>query len=268
MIEQPFDGTRSAPGHAVINLFQLLSDVQMQRRIWRKRHEGGELLRRDGAQAMRRDAHSGSIQSPHRAATRLEESCESVEIVDEAALPRPGRHAAEVTVRVEDRQQREPNAGILRRCSKARGEFTQVGVRFAAAIMMQVMKFTDSREARLQHLGKRKGADRLYIFRTQAFDKAVHEVAPGPETIGTRPRILCQSGHRALEGMTMHIGQSGQRDGMPLIVRAGFDTHLDSVNAAGLDAKTHFFRPTGFEQRGAEPQIDHSQHPPAHSMQA
>src|ERR1700723_2910286 len=96
MIEEPFDGTRSAPGDAVIHLLQLLSDVQMQRRIWRKRHEGGELLRRDGAQAIRRTAPWRSIQSPHRAAPRLEETCEPVDIVDEAALSRPGRHAPEI----------------------------------------------------------------------------------------------------------------------------------------------------------------------------
>jgi hypothetical protein len=77
-----------------------------------------------------------------------------------------GRHATEVAVRVENRQQGEPNTRVVRGCGDARGEFTEVGVGRPVAIMMEIMEFTDAREARLQHLRKCKRADRLEILGT------------------------------------------------------------------------------------------------------
>ncbi len=82
MAEQKFDGALAGPGEAFLDLGGLLGDVDVQRALTREGCELCELLRRYGAQGMRRDAGGGK-----RFATR-EELLVGIEVVDEAALRR------------------------------------------------------------------------------------------------------------------------------------------------------------------------------------
>ena len=56
-------------------------------------------------------------------------SARSLDIVDEAPLPLVGRRAAEAALRVEDRQQRQPDAGLRGRRGDARGQLGRVAHR-------------------------------------------------------------------------------------------------------------------------------------------
>jgi hypothetical protein len=71
MIEQPLNRPSAAPGDAIVDFLHLLGDVQVQWCARRERHERGQLLRRDGAQTMRRDADAGAIQRLNRAPARF-----------------------------------------------------------------------------------------------------------------------------------------------------------------------------------------------------
>ena len=80
--------------------------------------------------------------------------------------------AAEAAVGVEDRQQREPDAGVRGGRGDARGELAaDRRTADAAAVVVQVVKLADAREARLQHLRERERTDRLELIGLDALDE-------------------------------------------------------------------------------------------------
>ena len=83
---------------------------------------------RDGAQRMRRDAERRVGQAGDRPRARLDQALEAVAIVEEPALPRHRRRAAEIALCVVDRQQGQPDAGLGRRGRDALRRLGDVGV--------------------------------------------------------------------------------------------------------------------------------------------
>ena len=60
--EQPFDRPRARPGDAVLDLLHLLGDMDVDRAAAGQRRNRAELLRRHGAQAVRRDADHRAVE--------------------------------------------------------------------------------------------------------------------------------------------------------------------------------------------------------------
>ena len=115
MIEQPCDRALARPGEAILDLLHLLGDVDMDRPLAGHRDDIAQALGRHRAQAVRRDADDGIVETRDRLAGAFEQARVALDIVDEPALPLRRRRAAEAALRVEDRQQRQADAGLLRR---------------------------------------------------------------------------------------------------------------------------------------------------------
>ena len=123
LAEQPFDRARAGPGEAVLDLLHLLGDVDVDRAVRRQRGNRRRVRpasRRAGCAARRRRRRrfkrANALRGSSRAAARSR-----FDIVDEAALALVRRRAAEGGMGVEDRQQRQADAGVARprrRCAR------------------------------------------------------------------------------------------------------------------------------------------------------
>jgi len=119
----------------------------------------------------------------------------------------------------------------------ALGQFGDIGIGRTRHLVMDVVKFTDPGESRLQHLhiglrrhpprcrrrscGRRSG----YITSRQV-----------PETIGGIARCdFSEAGHAALKGVTVQIGYAGKSDRMTLIAGLRQNAGLDADEPAGID---------------------------------
>src|SRR5579871_5649732 len=106
------------------------------------------------------------------------------------------------------------------------------------------MKLAHARETSLEHLDIGERGDGAYIFGCKAVEKTVHHLAPCPEIVSGRASCLGETGHAALKGVAMDIGEAGDCDCVPFVVRrrasAGFDRRYRS--ARHDDA--HVARPT------------------------
>ena len=212
MIEQPRDRALARPGEAILDLLHLLGDVDMDRPLAGHRDDLAQALGRHRAQAVRRDADDGIVETRHRLAGAFEQAGIALDIVDEPPLPLRGRRAAEAALRVEDRQQRQAHAGLLRRGRDATGEFRDVGIGTAVGIVMQVVELGERGEPAFQHLHHGEGRDRLDIVRREGSEEAVHHLPPGPEAVAFRPARFGKPRHAALEGMAVQVRQARQRD--------------------------------------------------------
>ena len=148
LVEQPFDRPRAGPGQAVLDLLHLLGDMDVDRPVRRQRGDGAEFLRRHRAQAVRRDADDGLVDSATaiRGCSRASRA-KPIEIVDESPLAFVRRGAAEAGMRVEHRQQRQADAGLVGRGGDALGHLGEVGIGRAVAVVMQVVELADAGEA-------------------------------------------------------------------------------------------------------------------------
>src|SRR5437763_5307053 len=158
---------------------------------------------------MRRDADDDPFLLRHSKAGRFHQTGKLIKAVDEAQLFRSGRLPAEPGMSVKYWQQCEANARRLRGRSDALGEFTDVVVVSAARIAMDVVKFSDTREAPLQHLDIGLRCNGLNIFWGHSANEAIHQFTPRPEAIGRRPFGLGQARHAALKSVTVEIRKSG-----------------------------------------------------------
>ena len=145
MVEQPFDRPRARPGEAVLDLLHLLGDVDVDRAIGAIAVTARQLVRRHGAQAVRRDADD-ALESDASTASRLVSSSRAkpFEIVDETPLAVVRRGAAEAGMRIEDRQQRQADAGRARRRRDALGHLGDVGIGPPVAVVVQVVELADA----------------------------------------------------------------------------------------------------------------------------
>ena len=211
-------GTLAGPGEAVLDLLDLFGGVNVDGAAVSERQQCGQLIRRDGAQAVRRDAEIGASQRADRLAGVRQQSRKLIDITDEAPLAVMRRCAAEAAMRVEARQQGQADAGCLGCRGDAHRHLGDIGVRRPVAIVMQIVEFADPRKTALEHLDIEQGRDRLDVLRAHRQGEAVHRLAPRPERIGGMAADLGKAGHAPLERMAVQAGDAGDRDLMLLVI--------------------------------------------------
>ena len=132
VIEQPVHRTFAAPGDAILDLFGLFGDMDMDWAVLR-RAAGSRQVRR-GVTARNECGAMPTIAPSSSATARREASirrAKPIDIVDEAALAVHRAASAKTGMRIEHRQQRQPDAAGLRGSRNALGEFADIGVRRA-----------------------------------------------------------------------------------------------------------------------------------------
>ncbi len=257
-VQQPFHRPAARPRQAVIHLPHLLGGMDVHRRLGRQPGHDRQLLRRHSAQGVRRDPDHRVRQACASLAGRLVQPRKAVGIVDESALARAGRGAAEAAVGIEHRQQGQADTRRRRRRGNAPRQFGRIGVRPPIRVMVQIVKLADPSEAGLQHLCEGQGGDRLHIVRPEPIDEAVHDLAPAPEVVVPPSPRLSEACHAALEGVAVDIRQAGQPDPGPLILSRRVDPDLDGADPPALAPKAHAVSPAVGQQGGFKPQgADH-----------
>ena len=146
--------------------------------------DGIELVQRDGAQAVWRDADNGLFQPRDAFAAFLKQAPELPDMVDESPLAFVGRCAAKGGMGIEDWQQRQPDSSVPGRGGYALGHLGDIGVRLSVAVVMEIVELADAGEAGFKHLDIELRRDRLDLVRRHRQRVAVHHLAPAPETVG------------------------------------------------------------------------------------
>src|SRR5207302_6165956 len=206
------------------------------------------------SQAVRRHAHARPGERAHRLAAGLDDAGEALRSVDKAALPGGGCGAAEPAVRVEGRQQRESDSGVAGGRDDTAGELARIRERHPGLVVVQVVEFSDVREAPLEHLRERQRADRLELVRIDMLDEAVDELTPAPEAVVPGSAALGQPGKTPLEGVAVHVGKTGQRNRMALICGRRCRVLRNALDVSVGGAQAHAPRPTLRQQRRFKPQ--------------
>ncbi len=134
-----------------------------------------------------------------------------VDRADEPALAGMRCSSAKGAVRVETRQQCEPDAGDLGGSRNSRRHLGRIGVGRAIVVVMQIMEFPDARIALLEHLDIEQRCDGFGVFRGHLQREAIHRLAPCPERIRGVAACFGEPRHAALERVTMQARYS--RDG-------------------------------------------------------
>jgi methanogenic corrinoid protein MtbC1 len=99
--------------------------------------------------------------------------------------------------------------------------FGGVGIGRPGRIVMQVMEFADAGEAGFEHLDIGKGGNRPQFVRAHAFEEAIHDLAPGPETVVAGAASFGEPRHPALKGVAVQIAETGKADGVVFVVGRG-----------------------------------------------
>ena len=89
---------------------------------------------------------------------------------------------------------------------------------------MQIVELADGGVAGLQHLDVQLGRDRLELLGRDREREAIHQVAPGPEAVGTAcsgGAELGQPGERALEGVRVQVRHAGHDRARGVAARRG-----------------------------------------------
>ena len=188
------------------------------------------------------------------AGERRDEARIRVERVHEPPLARGGRRAAESGVRVEDRQQRERDAGRRGGGDDPARELRRIGVGLALRIVMHVVEFGDRRVAGLQHLDIRLRGDRLERVGVDPVEKRVHRLPPRPEAVAVRARAPGAPGDRALERVRMQVRHSRQQRAGHAFRAVGLARGRDRaiVPSAAMSIATSRFQPSGVSASAAK----------------
>ncbi|MND60937.1 hypothetical protein D3C80_521780 [compost metagenome] len=218
VLVQPLQRAQAAPGQAVVDFFLLLGDMDMYRALLVAGCQHfGDLPGRNRAQRMEAQTQLlRGLGGQQRGQLRLQ-----LQVlfggVDEAPLPVIRGLAAEACVAVQHRQQGQANAAVGRGRADAAGQLGRVGVGLAGLVVVHVVEFGHRGVAGLEHLDVQLAGDDLQLLRADLADQAVHQVAPGPETVVGVAGDFRQPCHGALEGMRVQVGHAGQqRAGQPL----------------------------------------------------
>ena len=262
VLQQPFDRPSTGPGQAVVHLAHLLGDVNMDRPVAGERHERGQLLRRDGAQAVRRHPEIGVVELGGERAGALEHAGEQIEVGNETPLLRLRRRACEAGMGVQYREQRQPNAGRVAGGANPRGHLGRIGIGRSVQVMVQVVELADAGEARLQHLDIGLRGDRFGVVGRHRKGETVHRFPPAPEAVDAGAAGLGEAGHATLKRVRMEVRHAGQGDGMPLVARARCAVGDDRGDPAGRQLDPHILQPAATHQRFVEMQSRHWLSPP------
>ena len=167
-------------------------------------------LRRHGAQTVRRDADVA--RRPRCAPAVVDETREGVEIGDEPPLLRPRRRAAEGRVRVEHRQQRQPDAGLSGRGDDAIRHLGRRRIGRAVRRVVQIVELGDARRSPPPASRHRPG--RRPPRRRRATSSARSGTSSRARSRTCRapgPRISGEPRHGALEGVAVQVGERRAR---------------------------------------------------------
>ena len=235
VVEQPLQRPLPAPCEAFVDFPNLFGNMDMNGTIPTELQNGRQLFWRDRPQRVRCEPDHRALLPRHGAAARLQQPRKAVDAIDETLLAPIGCAITEAGMGVEDRQQCQADAAGLRRSRDALGQFANVGIGRARHVVMDIMKFAHPGEARFQHLDIGLGCHRLDIIGGHAADKAVHEIAPCPETIGGGAPDFGQPGHAALKSMAVQIGHAGKSDAVALIAGLRGNARLDADEPAPIE---------------------------------
>ena len=111
-------------------------------------------------------------------------------------------------VRVETRQQCEPDAGDLGGSRNSRRHLGRIGVGRAIVVVMEIVEFPDARIALLEHLDIEQRCDGFGVFGRHLQREAIHRLAPCPERIRGIAACFGEPCHAALERVTMQARYS------------------------------------------------------------
>ena len=191
-------------------------------------------------------------------AAGFQEPREAIEIEQEPRLPGRGRLSAATAVGVEGRQQGKPDAAHLRGCHDAAASLRRVGVVRTVGGVVQIVELADCREASFQHLHVGPGCDGLDVVGDHAGEKAVHHLAPGPEAVVLGAEPLHESGHGALEGVAVDVGDAGDGDaGKALAACRGRTVRRNGRDGAALDGDQHIAPPSVADERARHMDLCH-----------
>ena len=135
------------------------------------------------------------------------------------------RGATKGAVRVETRQQREPDAGGLGGSRNSRRHLGRIGVGRAIVVVMEIVEFPDARITLLEHLDIEQRCDGFGVFGRHVQREAIHRLAPRPERIRGVAACFGEARHATLERVTMQARYS--RDGQLVAFIVGFRRRAD-----------------------------------------
>ena len=95
----------------MLDLARLFGGVDVDGAVRRHRRDSSNLIRRGGAQRVRRNADHRAVEPGDGGPATLKQAGEAVDRVQEAGLARAGWGIAEIAVGIEDGQQREADPG-------------------------------------------------------------------------------------------------------------------------------------------------------------
>ncbi len=120
-------------------------------------------------------------------------------------------------MRIEHRQQGQADAaGFSGRHDSSR-HLPGVGVGRSVCVVMKIVEFADATEAAFEHLDVSLGRDGLELPRAHAMGQTIHRLPPAPEVVRRVAAHLGETGHGALERMTVEVTQRGNEDGVAFV---------------------------------------------------
>src|SRR5260370_20249831 len=122
---------------------------------------------------------------------------------------------------------------------------------------MDVMKLADPSKSSLQHLDIGLRRHRLDFLGVHASDEAIHQLAPGPETVRGCSPNLGKPRHSTLEGVTVQIADSGKPDPVALVAGLGPRAVRDARDPAVGNRDPDVARPALRQQGFVEEYSDH-----------
>ncbi len=119
---------------------------------------------------------------------------------------------------------------------------------------MQIVKLGDLGIAAFEHLDIQLAGNDANLLGRQATDHAIHQFAPGPETVLRIARHLGQTGHYPLKGVGMQIRHAGNdRPREPLAAfSAGVCTTSVIKPCALTSRRTSLAQPVGNKARASK----------------
>ena len=249
MFEQPLNRPPARPGDAFLDFPDLFGGVDMNRPAFGQRHDGRQFVRRHGPQAVRSDADIGPGQCADGHLCGGNQLGELVDRADEPALAGMRCGSTKGAVRVETRQQCEPDAGDLGGSRNSRRHLGRIGIGRAIVVVMEIVEFPDARIALLEHLDIEQRCDGFGVFGSHLQREAIHRLAPCPERIRGVAARFGEAGHAALERVTMQARYSRDGQLVAFVVgsrrRAGRHLRDGPIGHNHL----HVISPPGREQR-------------------
>ena len=216
----------------------------------RQTHDLAQLFRGDRTQAVR----SNSQHVPMLVGTLAQPVIQVRKRVcrmHEAPLAGRRGRAAKSRMRVKHGEQRETQSRRFCGGHDAPCKLRGIAIGFARGVMMDVVEFGDGRVTGLGHFDVRLCRDRLERLGVDVVEKAVHRLAPRPETVFIPGRRLPRApGKGALECMRMQIGHRRHDRARECLAIVGARVRFDGDDVAVvIDVDGHTVSPTLGQQR-------------------